>query len=273
MSLNRINPALTALEGTTRQQARSDATGGRFEKTLKQTLASVPGAAQGPGKGLSPLESIKSLIQIEFLEMQSSLLSSFNLTDASPSGRPGLGGFSGADDWLNIMRMVAPGAKATEAEGRTGSGTVMDELISPAETSGLQPGNPHNFDAIIERTARSMGLDPNLIRAVVKTESNFQADAVSHAGAMGLMQLMPDTADDMGLDDPFDPVQNISGGSKYLKMMLERYDGDLDSALAAYNWGPGNLDRSRSGKLPEETTNYIERVNRYFGEFASASIA
>jgi soluble lytic murein transglycosylase-like protein len=123
---------------------------------------------------------------------------------------------------------------------------------------------------VIERAAETAGLDPDLVRAVVKTESNFNAQAVSTAGAMGLMQLMPGTARDLGVKDPFDPVENVFGGAKYLGDMLKRYAGDLNKALAAYNWGPGNLDRnlaSGSGFMPEETRNYISRVNHYYDQF------
>jgi len=105
-----------------------------------------------------------------------------------------------------------------------------------------------------------------LIRAVIKAESNFNPRALSHAGAQGLMQLMPATARGLGVTDPFDPEQNVMGGTRFLKSLLDRYNGDVDSALAAYNWGPGNLDR-KPDRLPQETRNYLARVKQYYNSY------
>jgi len=112
----------------------------------------------------------------------------------------------------------------------------------------------------IAMAAQSYDLDPNLIRAVIQTESSFRPDAVSSAGAMGLMQLMPATAESLGVTDPFDISQNINGGARYLRRQLDRFDGDLDLALAAYNAGAGNVERF--GGIPpfQETQNYVPRV-------------
>jgi len=115
------------------------------------------------------------------------------------------------------------------------------------------------FSDLIEKAAKAYQLDANLIRAVIKVESNYDAKAVSQAGAQGLMQLMPDTANDLQVDDAFNPENNIMGGSRYLKQLLHRYDNRLEPALAAYNWGMGNLER-HPDKLPEETRNYIAKV-------------
>jgi soluble lytic murein transglycosylase-like protein len=97
---------------------------------------------------------------------------------------------------------------------------------------------------------------------VIRAESGFDSRALSPAGAQGLMQLMPGTAREMGVADPFDPEQNVMGGTRYLKQMLGRYGGDLEKALAAYNWGPGNLDRG-DGRLPGETRRYIARIKGF----------
>jgi soluble lytic murein transglycosylase-like protein len=127
-----------------------------------------------------------------------------------------------------------------------------------------------NINAIIKRVGHALDLDPNLIRAVVKAESNYNPKAVSHAGAKGLMQLMPKTAKEMGVKDPFNPLENIWGGARYLKSMLERHGGNINKALAAYNWGPGNLDRHGYGNgqnLPSETRRYIDAVNRNYNRY------
>ena len=127
------------------------------------------------------------------------------------------------------------------------------------------------FDPLIAQAARRHGLPPALVKAVVKAESNFQPNALSDKGAQGLMQLMPDTADDLGVDHPFTPEENVAGGTRYLRAMYDRF-GDWEQALAAYNAGPGAVDRF--GGIPPyaETQEYVERVlhyyRRYDGDFS-----
>ncbi|HSO17890.1 MAG TPA: lytic transglycosylase domain-containing protein [Desulfosarcina sp.] len=126
------------------------------------------------------------------------------------------------------------------------------------------PGRPEDQKAVVHRgirqAARKYGLPEKLIESVIRAESDFQADAVSPAGARGLMQLMPATARELGVTDPFDVQQNIDGGAKYLRRMLDRFDGDLKLALAAYNAGPGTVARY-DGDVPyRETRDYVRRV-------------
>lgn len=112
----------------------------------------------------------------------------------------------------------------------------------------------------IQQAARKYELPEKLIESVIRAESNFQPDAVSPAGAQGLMQLMPATARELGVSDPFDVQQNIDGGAKYLRQMLDRFGGNLKLALAAYNAGPGTVARY-DGDVPyRETRNYVRRV-------------
>jgi len=126
------------------------------------------------------------------------------------------------------------------------------------------------YDGLILREARANRLDPALIKAVIAAESNFTSDAVSRAGAEGLMQLMPQTARVLGVEDSFVPRDNVSGGSRYLREMLDRY-GDLKRALAAYNAGPEAVDRYSGIPPYPETKAYVKRVLAYYrgyqGEF------
>lgn len=122
-----------------------------------------------------------------------------------------------------------------------------------------------NLDEIINQAAQQYGVPAKLIQAVIQHESNFNAGALSKTGAAGLMQLMPQTARSLGVSDPFDAKQNILAGTKYLKQMLDKYDGNVSIALAAYNAGPGNVDKY--GGIPpfKETVNYVKNItNSYF---------
>lgn len=122
---------------------------------------------------------------------------------------------------------------------------------------------PQNYtNRVIDYASRKYGVDAELIRAVIKAESDFDPNSTSAKGAMGLMQLMPETARDLGVKDPYNPAENIMAGTRYLKMLTDRYNGDTDLALAAYNWGMGNLEK-HPDRMPEETKTYVIRVNRY----------
>ena len=122
-----------------------------------------------------------------------------------------------------------------------------------------------DFDCPIAEAAAKYDLDPALIRAVIQVESNRNPEAVSPAGAQGLMQLMPKTAAELGVTNPFDPAQSIEGGSRYLRQLLNRYQGNRRLALAAYNWGMGNLEK-RPEALPKETQHYILKVEKVYNE-------
>jgi soluble lytic murein transglycosylase-like protein len=122
------------------------------------------------------------------------------------------------------------------------------------------------YEGIIEQAAEQYRIPAALIRAVIKQESNFNTEAVSHKGAMGLMQLMPETADLLGVSDPFEPSENIFGGTEYLADMINRYDGNLNKALAAYNAGPDRVQEN----IPKirETVNFVESVLHYYESFS-----
>ena len=127
------------------------------------------------------------------------------------------------------------------------------------------------YDGLIGLTAREHEVEPALVKAVIAAESNFDPEAVSRKGAQGLMQLMPVTATDLGVEDPLLPTENVRGGTRYLRLMLDRY-GDLERALAAYNAGPAAVDRFGGVPPYRETQAYVRRVMAYYrhyhGDFA-----
>lgn len=130
-------------------------------------------------------------------------------------------------------------------------------LDDPAEAAG--DGPPASLAPLIEEAAGKTGLPQELISAVMETESGFRPDAVSPTGALGLMQLMPGTAQALGVDDPCDPRQNVLGGAEYLRQQLGRF-GTIEKALAAYNAGPGAVEQYGGVPPFSETQNYVRRV-------------
>jgi soluble lytic murein transglycosylase-like protein len=119
------------------------------------------------------------------------------------------------------------------------------------------------YEDVINEAAKKFNVDKQLIKSVILTESAGKVNAQSHANAKGLMQLMDSTATEMGVINPWNPKENIYGGTKYLSKMLDQYNGDTDLALAAYNAGPGNVNKYKGIPPFKETQNYVKRVNNY----------
>lgn len=126
------------------------------------------------------------------------------------------------------------------------------------------------YSNYISQAAKRFNLDPHLIKAVIKVESDFCPKAVSKHGALGLMQIMPKTAEELNLKDPFCPKENIMAGSKYLKQMLDLFNGDLKLSLAAYNAGPDRII-SEDNQIPGETRRYVEKVLNYLNRYEKKS--
>jgi len=135
--------------------------------------------------------------------------------------------------------------------------------LSPARLSRVQ------LDDTISRHSRQHRIDPALLRAVIKAESDFDPQAVSRAGAMGLMQLMPHTAVRLDVRDPYDPEENVGGGARYLRYLLDRFNGNVPLALAAYNAGEHRVERNWALPPIEETRNYVTKVLRFYHAFLS----
>jgi soluble lytic murein transglycosylase-like protein len=153
----------------------------------------------------------------------------------------------------------------------TGTGTAnasASTLATPAAgASALPAGTP--FAAQITASAKRNGIDPALLAGRIKQESGFNPHAGSAAGAQGLTQLMPGTARGLGVSNPFDPAQSIEGGARYLKQQLDHFGGDVARALAAYNAGPGAVQRYGGVPPYAETQNYVRRVQAYAAAFRS----
>jgi len=143
-------------------------------------------------------------------------------------------------------------------------------IYMPEQSSFLGGNRPavsidrDGVEKLVREAADRHQVDPALVRAVIETESNWNPSAVSRKGALGLMQLIPTTAQRFGADDAFSPKQNVDAGVRYLKTLLERYNGNLDLALAAYNAGEGAVDRAHGVPAYRETRNYVQRVQEAY---------
>ncbi len=159
--------------------------------------------------------------------------------------------------------------KLLEVIGQTRPSTQRDRPAGGGASQSTSRRDQSAFDPIIREASEAYAIPFAFIKAVIKIESNFDPNAVSRVGAMGLMQLMPGTAGDMGVVDAFDPRENIFGGTKYLRMLSDRYNGDINLVLSGYHAGPGNVDKY-SGIPFAATRDYVQNVYTWYKRYQAA---
>jgi hypothetical protein len=224
------------------------------------TNAGVPFSKALAGAQASPAGRVQGLSIADYMQRR------------IPSHRP-----AAADNLSCAASLPSPHAPCHKLT--VGKDTVLKtDALDKAPQSEQEPfvntltEDRRRILASIDRAAAQFGLPPALIRAVVKAESDYQVRALSPAGAQGLMQLMPITAKELGVKDPFDIDQNIDGGARYLRQMLDTFDGDLEKALAAYNAGPGTVIKYNGNVPYPETRNYVQKVLAYSKRHDSTNV-
>jgi len=177
---------------------------------------------------------------------------------------------------FSALTLVAPRPSARVSQPVVRLPRVLSPISGPRVTScitSFELLDPrHAYDDLIREAAAKYRLEPALIRSVIRMESGFDPGAISRVGAIGLMQLMPDVARELGVVDPFDPRQNIMGGSRLLRSLLDQHDGNLALTLASYNAGPGAV-AAHGNKVPpfKETRNYVKRITNWIADERDAT--
>lgn len=241
--------------------------------TFISLMADILEKGKNEDTALSSLDKncLQRLINAVRLQMNEYLLT--ELSDFDESGQDA-GAFNLQRRWLNDCGTgndtVSVDSKIKQEPQKTNApvSPFRHKRALPAHRASRPEGRQAEIDEIIKHASNIYGVDPELITSVIKAESDFDAGATSSKGAMGLMQLMPATARELGVKNCYNPVENIMAGTRYLKNLLNRYDGNIELTLAAYNWGMGNVEK-HPDRLPQETRTYIARVSRFLQKSTS----
>jgi soluble lytic murein transglycosylase-like protein len=175
-----------------------------------------------------------------------------------------------------LQRMITPAAPPAATAAPTTSGfaaqlSAASATTAPTATAASAAPGSNPYDAEIMAAAQRNGVDPALLRNLVRAESGFDPHATSGAGAMGLCQLMPGTAAGLGVTDPYDPVQSLEGGARYLRKALDQFGGDTAKALAAYNAGPGAVQKYGGVPPYAETQAYVQKIMGWMAQDQAAT--
>jgi soluble lytic murein transglycosylase-like protein len=210
---------------------------------------------------------MKQLLQLQMLQSSDSLMGSSS----------GLGSTSSTDFTELLQMLLSDSTEAAASDNIIPASELLARSKWSSSFYNMQPAEamkeyavPADYEDLIQDASRRNGVDSSLVKAVIQAESGFDSQAVSKAGAKGLMQLMDKTGQGLGVSNPFDPEQNIEGGTRFLSNLLQKYNGNEAVALAAYNAGPGRVDRlairndaeleNKLSQLPKETQKYISKV-------------
>ncbi|CQR57563.1 lytic transglycosylase domain-containing protein [Paenibacillus riograndensis] len=217
------------------------------------------------------------------------LRSSTRVNNGTENAKPEVTGSSSAEFAALLQELALqnasgnPGSSAASLDSSALSGLLWQQLGGMDEAYNTISGEitetrPTDYEELIQSASAKYGVPVDLIKAVIDTESSFNPNVVSSAGAKGLMQLMDGTANGLGVSDPFDPAQSIDGGVRYLSYQLKRYNGQENMALAAYNAGPGRVNKlgvstdlellANLSQLPKETQAYISKIERARAKYA-----
>jgi soluble lytic murein transglycosylase-like protein len=180
----------------------------------------------------------------------------------SPVNLPGMPALQD-DSSPNFSAMLAQQMNSSQ---QAGDGS---ELADAPDAPAMLP--PAEIESLVSDNAQAQSVDPALVKAIIANESGFNANATSSVGAQGLMQLMPGTAAALGVSDPYDPAQNVAGGTKYIKQLLDHFNGDVPLAVAAYNAGPGAVEKYGGVPPYAETKNYVQNVLSSYAKYRTGA--